>query len=170
MVLQMMETELGGEQVYRTAPTRAVNPDPKGRMGRLSARNPDPPDSGAAACATPWADPDTQSPTRGWSSTVESRWSKPCSWQTGGDPAAPSWWLGMHGAMQKPKTTPTGSCWAGGPKWPRAIWAGPESSPRSGGKRRRPPPATTRLVPRTGHRGPGPAASESCRRPKRSRT
>ena len=103
-------------------------------MGRLSARNPDPPGVVRSLCDTLGLDPDTQSPTRRVVKHIGESLVKAMQLAWQGAPPPPSWWLVNVWCTQKPKTTPTGSCWARWPKWPRAIWAGPESSPRSGGK------------------------------------
>ena len=64
MVLQMMETELGGEQVYRTALTCAVNPDLKEEWEGYLQETLTHQDVVRSLCDTLGLDPDTQSPTR----------------------------------------------------------------------------------------------------------
>ena len=64
LVLQMMETELGGEQVYRTALTCAINPDLKkeweGYLEETLAHQ----NVVRGICDALGLDPDAQSPTR----------------------------------------------------------------------------------------------------------
>ena len=64
LVLQMMETELGGEQVYRTALTCAINPDLKkeweGYLEETLAHQ----NVVRGVCDALGLDPDAQSPTR----------------------------------------------------------------------------------------------------------
>ena len=64
MVLQMMETELGGEQVYRTALTCAVNPDLKEEWEGYLQETLTHQDVVRSLCDTLGLDPNTQSPTR----------------------------------------------------------------------------------------------------------
>ena len=64
LVLQMMETELGGEQVYRTALTCAVNPDLKEEWEGYLQETLTHQDVVRSLCDTLGLDPDTQSPTR----------------------------------------------------------------------------------------------------------
>ena len=124
LVLQMMETELGGEQVYRTALTCAVNPDLK-KNGRLSARNPDPPGRGAQPVRHLGLDPTPSRPRAGWSKHIGESLVKAMQLaKARGAPPPPSWWLVNVWCMQKPKTTPTGAAGQGG-QVPRAIWARP---------------------------------------------
>ncbi len=64
LVLQMMETELGGEQVYRTALTCAVNPDLKEEWEGYLQETLTHQEVVRSLCDTLGLDPDTQSPTR----------------------------------------------------------------------------------------------------------
>ena len=64
LVLQMMETELGGEQVYRTALTCAVNPDLKEEWEGYLQETLTHQDVVRSLCDTLGLDPNTQSPTR----------------------------------------------------------------------------------------------------------
>ena len=64
LVLQMMETELGGEQVYRTALTCAVNPDLKKEWESYLEETLTHQDVVRSLCDTLGLDPDAQSPSR----------------------------------------------------------------------------------------------------------
>ncbi len=64
LVLQMMETELGGEQVYRTALTCAVNPDLKKEWESYLEETLAHQDVVRSLCDTLGLDPDAQSPSR----------------------------------------------------------------------------------------------------------
>ena len=64
LVLQMRETELGGEQVYRTALTCAVNPDLKKEWESYLEETLTHQDVVRSLCDTLGLDPDAQSPSR----------------------------------------------------------------------------------------------------------
>lgn len=64
LVIQMMETELGGEQVYRTAITCAVNPDLKKEWEEYLQETLTHQNVVLSLCDTLGLDPDTQTPSR----------------------------------------------------------------------------------------------------------
>jgi hypothetical protein len=64
LVLQMMETELGGEQVYRTAIACAINPDLKKEWEEYLEETLTHQNVVRSLCDTLGLDPDTQTPTR----------------------------------------------------------------------------------------------------------
>lgn len=126
LVLQMMETELGGEQVYRTALTCAINPDLKkewqGYLEETLAHQ----NVVRGICDALGLDPDTQSPTRAVVKHIGT--SLVQAMQLAKSLAAPtphSWWPANVWCTRRPRTTPTGNCWARSPRWPRAMWATP---------------------------------------------
>ncbi len=166
LVLQMMETELGGEQVYRTALTCAVNPDLKGWEGYLQETLTHQ-DVVRSLCDTLGLDPDTQSPTRRVVKHIGESLVKAMQLaKQGGDPAAAQLVACEcvvhaetkdHANWELLGKVAEGGHGRSGP--------GPESSPRSGGERRRPPPVPHQgLVPRAGHRGPGHASGAAAAR------
>ena len=64
LVIQMMETELGGEQVYRTAIACAINPDLKKEWEEYLEETLTHQNAVLSLCDTLGLDPDTQTPTR----------------------------------------------------------------------------------------------------------
>lgn len=64
LVLQMMETELGGEQVYRTAIACAINPDLKKEWEEYLEETLTHQNVVRSLCDSLGLDPDTQTPTR----------------------------------------------------------------------------------------------------------
>ena len=64
LVIQMMETELGGEQVYRTAIACAINPDLKEEWEEYLQETLTHQKVVRSLCETLGLNPDTQTPTR----------------------------------------------------------------------------------------------------------
>lgn len=64
LVIQMMETELGGEQVYRTAIACAINPDLKKEWEEYLEETLTHQNVVRSLCDTLGLDPDMQTPTR----------------------------------------------------------------------------------------------------------
>ena len=89
LVLQMMETELGGEQVYRTALTCAVNPNLKKEWESYLEETLTHQDVVRSLCDTLGLDPDAQSPSRAVVKHIgESLVKAMLLAQQGGNPAA----------------------------------------------------------------------------------
>jgi hypothetical protein len=161
LVLQMMETELGGEKIYRAAIATAINGDLKEEWQGYLKETLHHQDVVRGLCATLGLNVDRQSPTRtvvghiGKSlvQAIEMAQRTPCLQPRRSWPQNAWCW-------PRPRTTPTGSCWAcrrsGHGRHRQSV----ESRPRRCGARRRPPPFPHQgLDARAGHSGPGHARS-----------
>ena len=80
LVLQMMETELGGEQVYRTALTCAVNADLKKEWEGYLQETLTHQTVVRSLCDTLGLNPDTPSPTRAVVKHIGQSLVRPCRW------------------------------------------------------------------------------------------
>ena len=114
LVLQMMETELGGEKIYRTALESAIHEDLHKEWEGYLQETLHHQQVVRGLCATLGLAPNQTTPTRAVVGHIGKALVQAI--ELARRNAGPEWLPPSASCWPKPRTTPTGSCWAG---WPR---------------------------------------------------